>query len=366
MSAPTCVSCNKAFGANGELASLPEGRRIAFDPGQRRVWRICTKCGEWNLLGAEAARAALGELEARQPATAAGVQTAHLSGRLELLRVNSLEAAELAQFARAERHRALAKTAAARPKLVVLLVVSLVGMMAAGSWLTGGGVAETVEDSLRLAATMGYAAFWRSLDRLWQRVPAKLWLWASGVAGPALQVALDWSRPGVSLGDQIGTNAMVTLLFYLLLRNERWTGDQATQGPKEWDQVKLRWRAHPPQIQLRPLREEWLGAEASEAMLRTILTVTIAMRITPMMVEDAVAFTRQSGLLGLLGVLEQVRERGGGEVTLGAIPLTYLIALDLVLAGAAPPSAAANVERANALEAGAVAEIAESLDRGDG
>nr|MBP7620697.1 hypothetical protein [Gemmatimonadales bacterium] len=62
---PTCLSCNRPFPRNGELASLPEGRRIAFDPGQRRVWRICTKCGEWNLLGAEAAGAALVELEAR-------------------------------------------------------------------------------------------------------------------------------------------------------------------------------------------------------------------------------------------------------------------------------------------------------------
>jgi hypothetical protein len=362
MSAPTCLSCNKPFPANGELASLPEGRRIAFDPGRRRVWRICTTCGEWNLLGTEAAGVTLKELEARQPALGEGVHTSHLSGRMELVRVNNLDAAEVAQFARAERHRVLAKAAATRFTVMISLVLPVLGTIAAVNWWMGGGIIETIQHVLRLAAIMGYTALWRSIDRWWQGVPPNRWLWLGGVAGPAVQIALDLSRSVASLPTQIGIHLIVTLCFYLVARNERWTGDRVSQGPREWDQIKLRWRAYPLTIQLRPLRDEWLSTEDSEGMLRTILTARIGMRITPAMVEEAVRFITHSGPLGLLGVLEGLKEREGGELTLGAVPPTYLIALDIALAGAGEASDAAFLEHERLREATAIAQIAESLD----
>ena len=63
MAAPsTCVACQKPFAENRELAAIPDASKVAFDPAHRRVWRICASCDEWNLLGTEAAVAALPEL----------------------------------------------------------------------------------------------------------------------------------------------------------------------------------------------------------------------------------------------------------------------------------------------------------------
>jgi len=362
MSSPTCLSCNKPFPANGELASLPEGRRIAFDPGQRRVWRICTKCGEWNLLGAEAAGVSLTELEARQPALAEGVHTSHLSGRMELVRVNNLDAAEVAQFARAERHRALAKTAADRPRAVAEGLATALVSIVPLYLLLDGRLAATMGMVLEMVALTGYGALWRALDRWWQRLPALpgLWLWA--VAAPSALFAYARWGPGYDRATAMWSGLVVTLLIYLIVRRDRFKLEATLHGPREWDQVRIRWIAHPFRIQLRPLRDTWLSTEASEGMLRAILSVRLGMKVTPAMVEEAVQFIAHSGPLGLLGVLEGLMEREGGELTLGAVPPTYLIALDIALAGAGEASDAAFREHERLREATAIAQIAESLD----
>ncbi len=66
----TCVACHKPFRENRELAAAPRGRRFAFEAASGRVWRICRHCSHWNLMGPEAAQAALPELEARFQASA--------------------------------------------------------------------------------------------------------------------------------------------------------------------------------------------------------------------------------------------------------------------------------------------------------
>lgn len=84
-----CVRCGRPLPANGVLAAVPLGRRIAFDPARGRVWRICTGCGTWNLLGPEATAAALPELEVRAPSASGGgaLQVTGAGGALELLRL---------------------------------------------------------------------------------------------------------------------------------------------------------------------------------------------------------------------------------------------------------------------------------------
>lgn len=62
--------------------------RVAFDPAKRRVWRICSSCDEWNLLGPEAAAAALPELEARFAALTA---TGEVRGEFAPVRVGAVE-----------------------------------------------------------------------------------------------------------------------------------------------------------------------------------------------------------------------------------------------------------------------------------
>ena len=65
MAKDACLECGKSFPVNKQLASVPLARLVAFDPDANRVWRICTKCHHWNLLGPEASAAAIPELTAR-------------------------------------------------------------------------------------------------------------------------------------------------------------------------------------------------------------------------------------------------------------------------------------------------------------
>lgn len=44
-----CLFCHASLGDNDVIASLPIGRRIAFDAAKGRLWVVCTVCGRWNL-----------------------------------------------------------------------------------------------------------------------------------------------------------------------------------------------------------------------------------------------------------------------------------------------------------------------------
>jgi len=65
MAKDACVNCGKPLPPNKELASVPHARLVAFDPDANRVWRICEACNHWHLLGPQAARAAMPELQSR-------------------------------------------------------------------------------------------------------------------------------------------------------------------------------------------------------------------------------------------------------------------------------------------------------------
>ena len=92
MNAPRCATCGRPFPANGELVSLPHGKRLAFDPELGRVWRICTKCGEWSavddavVVSAAAADLGIRLLNATPSDQAAGAAL-FKTGPLEVLRV---------------------------------------------------------------------------------------------------------------------------------------------------------------------------------------------------------------------------------------------------------------------------------------
>lgn len=58
-----CLFCRRPFPENGQLAHLPRGRRIAFDPVDGRLWAVCTACHRWNLVPVEHRDEALHELE---------------------------------------------------------------------------------------------------------------------------------------------------------------------------------------------------------------------------------------------------------------------------------------------------------------
>lgn len=58
-----CLFCHKPFPENGQLAHMPRGRRIAFDPVRGRLWTVCDACHRWTLCPLEDREAALYELE---------------------------------------------------------------------------------------------------------------------------------------------------------------------------------------------------------------------------------------------------------------------------------------------------------------
>jgi len=106
MAKDTCLQCGNPLPANKELASVPNGRLVAFDPDANRVWRICAKCHHWNLLGPEASAAAMPELVARFAtlpcAGSEGLAKAIVSKHLDLFRIGGAQE-------RAARILALAK-----------------------------------------------------------------------------------------------------------------------------------------------------------------------------------------------------------------------------------------------------------------
>lgn len=80
-----CVACGTVFRPNTDLASMPRGRRVAWDLTGVRTWRICTGCGHWNLLGNEAGTILAGELASRLPGRATDGVTYELVGSVEVV-----------------------------------------------------------------------------------------------------------------------------------------------------------------------------------------------------------------------------------------------------------------------------------------
>lgn len=109
MAKDTCLQCGKALPPNTELASVPNGRLVAFDPDANRVWRICAKCHHWNLLGPEASAAAIPELAVRFAALPSagpeGLAKAKVSAALDLFRVGGPQERAAAMLELSEARR---------------------------------------------------------------------------------------------------------------------------------------------------------------------------------------------------------------------------------------------------------------------
>lgn len=58
-----CLFCHRAFPLNGRFARLPVGRRLAYEPGEGRLWVVCEDCHRWTLWPVEDRADALYELE---------------------------------------------------------------------------------------------------------------------------------------------------------------------------------------------------------------------------------------------------------------------------------------------------------------
>jgi hypothetical protein len=130
-----CLFCHASLPENGEVAQLPHGRGVAFDPEQGRLWVICARCGGWNLAPIEDRHAALHELErlARDRGRAMG-GTANVmlldAGPLWLLRIGRAGLGERAAWrygAELRRRKSALESTRARITAYTLGAMHLVG-----------------------------------------------------------------------------------------------------------------------------------------------------------------------------------------------------------------------------------------------
>ncbi|MEI2721515.1 MAG: hypothetical protein V9E87_15565 [Gemmatimonadales bacterium] len=149
MAKDACLTCGKPLPANKELASVPNGRLVAFDPDANRVWRICEECNHWELLGPQAARVAVPELQGRYDAelAASGGQMAMavISRKLLLFRVGAPASNTATELFASELHAGLGKGITWQfGAFVVLFLAAIFGAMA---WLDRFATWEAIFDS---------------------------------------------------------------------------------------------------------------------------------------------------------------------------------------------------------------------------
>ncbi len=90
----TCLFCDRAFGTNDTLRTLPVGRRIAVDAAKGRLWVVCRGCGRWNLVPLDERWEAIEEAErayrdTRLRTATDNIGLARLAEGLELVRIGA-------------------------------------------------------------------------------------------------------------------------------------------------------------------------------------------------------------------------------------------------------------------------------------
>lgn len=181
---PRCLSCDRSLGTNAELPHLPIGRRVAFDRATGRLWVICTRCDQWNLVPLEERWEALedcervaGSAEVRAPGDAIGF--ARTARGLELLRVSGHDSVDIAnwRYARRFSHR----------RFALVWIASALGVMATLLGVRGGIETGSAWVGVYITAVLGLsvASWWQRLPRLWVAVRdrasgTRVWPWQIG------------------------------------------------------------------------------------------------------------------------------------------------------------------------------------------
>lgn len=95
-----CLFCRTPFRENGRFRHVPVSGRIAFDPGQGRLWAVCDRCHRWNLWPLEDRHEALYELE--REATDRATPVAH-TANIALLQLDDVQLVRIGAADLAER-----------------------------------------------------------------------------------------------------------------------------------------------------------------------------------------------------------------------------------------------------------------------
>jgi hypothetical protein len=379
-----CIACGKAFAENRELAAIPDASKIAFDPGHRRVWRICASCGEWNLLGSEAAAAALPELEARfaavmpSGAPELAFAPARVSGRLELLRVGRAEL-----LGRDDSSSVRLRTEVDQRAKRMRWVYAVVG---AGIALWWGFIIVLAhgDPEVPILLLLTY-----SETGLLFRIAAKLRgdrtsLWGF-VANAALMLAaaglLVAYMPLVHLKYNLGGLVLALPVIVLLelsrgripvVRIRLLDGSKLRVSGRAIRRVRLSWTTDDLDVMLHDLpgdrslamadvapvfRKLYPWALPKRGVVQTLATMTT-------LTENAYnLLSTLGGLRGLLRALEGFQRDNDGRVLIADLPALYLVALDLALTAEAKSGGSDDALHDKAREAAAIAHEAEGLER---
>ncbi|HPF62715.1 MAG TPA: hypothetical protein PLI93_11715 [Gemmatimonadales bacterium] len=369
MASPTCVACGRPFPANGTLAALPDGRRIAFDPEHGRVWRICTHCREWNLLGQEAAARALPELGARFQAAAKagsldGSILAHL-GTTDLIQLGTHTAPVPNEVASLKRRSSIERG------WWIFIVVG-------GAWLLWGlrNVWDTLSDPAelwtRLPAMLmllgSVSLIQAGIQRRFSRhessalpAPVGYALFLAGAVLVLWQYPTWW--PSIPITAAVVALAARYLSSPVTLTVELGQDRTLDFRGSEPAAVTLSWTGTPPELTLHDLPGGATATgEDARAILRELLEFhTIAPR---RVTEQAWTLMRSvGGLHGVLQALDGFRQEASDRIVIDELPLDYLVALDLALAAESVAETDPTLPDAASIAAAReVAEIAESLD----
>jgi hypothetical protein len=388
MAAPsTCIACKKPFAENRELAAIPDASKVAFDPAHRRVWRICAGCGEWNLLGAEAAAAALPELEARSAAVTSssapelGFAPARVSGRLEIVRVGAPEMMgrgdPTATRLRKEFDKRSVRLKWLFPVMagttVVLVAAWFLFMLLYTHWhLEFPG--PLIVDYAAMACTYFVLRWMRGLKV--NRGPAlisvaSLLLGLGSILAVHKAEELRYLLVGLGVALPFFVLANIAMSRYGLVRFRPQSGAMIRFSESAIPRVTLSWTPGGTDISLHDLPKGRTVSGPEVAGLFRLLAPFSFKRGLPQLVVTLNTVTENAytllntlgGLGGLLRALEGFRRDSDGRVLIADLPMIYLVALELALTAGPGDSDTGDAMREKALDAAAVAHEAEELDR---
>ena len=365
-----CVACRVPFPVNSDLASLPRGKRVAFDPALGRIWRICTACGHWNLAGSQAANSTRDELVARLADSTSGRSFHDSIGSTEILVVSTSPEAKISTSGGIKVRGLLRKGILSRKAMTIGVYTLLVGNIAYG-YLAAPGRSQALSWQLLFGIGLGE---WFSEDATrWalKQPPALPGLLARSIAlvGLVFWVSM-WS---VTSGLD-GASALGVAVFSFLL----YTADSLLNGVKaviasDGSKVRLSklamrrvaLRSSPSgagiEVSGLPGRRDAQGENAIQ-VVQAIGTELMGV-VSAAEVEQGWQLLRIHGdVPGLCRALESLRQAEGSPHRWIDLPAAWKIALSI---GAVEAGGSA-VERAALMskvcEASEIAKIAEMLD----
>ncbi len=279
--ADDCIACGALFRPNTDLASMPRGRRVAWDRASGRTWRICTRCGHWNLLGSGAGAGLATELASRLPGRTAGGVVHDLVGSVEVVLIDDLASGQVGTRAGVKTLK-LARWFL-QPMTRTLIVVSLVMLVLVVPDLLVGPFRplELLHTLARflVAALLGKQLSGRLLHEAKWNWPVLVGLTASAIGlillAPA-HVLFPWMGPVIAGLGVLTVTGLVTAadLFWPSLNVTTTQGRALALTPYNSRGASLGFREDDGEVVIRGLGTEqdatiW-GAEAERALVALV------------------------------------------------------------------------------------------------